>query len=76
MTSFDPGQSTYAQRIWIMFWIAFGAYIGLIMEFSFPFHSATIGTLVMGCVIYGAPAIGGMVVVGQEINSYGVCKRL
>ena len=49
---------------------------GSIMEFSFPFHSATIGTLVMGCIIYGAPAIGGMVVIGQEINSYGVCKRL
>lgn len=82
MTRFRPGHSTHAQRSWIMSWIVFGAYLGWWQGYvSSTSHVAGLGLfqliyLGLICALYSAPALGGMIVVGQEISSYGVCKRI
>ena len=70
-SSFHPRNSTHAQRVWTMMWLAFGiafAPFAVILE-SQPF------TFKLGWVLYGAPSIGGFVVVGQMLMEYGNCIR-
>lgn len=82
---FHKGQSTYAQRIWTMTWLGVGIAIG---SFA-AFYSAILEyrdrqlkglsdmdkfTLMLLMVaIFAAPAVGGFVVVGQMLKSYGDC---
>jgi hypothetical protein len=40
-----------------------------IADYGLPSVSVT-------CIIYGAPAIGGFIAVGQMISSYGVCVQV
>ena len=69
LSHFDAGHSTIAQRVWIMTWLAFGWFMGL------GIHQKR--ALIEGImVIYGAPAIGGFVVVGQMLRSYGSCIEI
>lgn len=75
MTRFDPGHSTPAQRGWVMTWIVVGNFV----QTQFP--EAHIGrtklVLIAGLLmLYCPPAVGGLVVVGRQISSYGVCKRI
>ena len=74
ISSFKKGHSTYAQRVWTMTWLAFGIALGPCYALGKLWdvdNDADIGFL-----IYGAPAIGGFVVVGQMLNAYGRCIRI
>jgi hypothetical protein len=84
LTKFHPGASTKPQRTWLMVWLIFGIWMGVfIRHFSkldtrpvLNNHRVDRFELVkLSCMmfVYGAPAIGGLVVVGQMIKSYGVC---
>jgi uncharacterized membrane protein len=85
LSRFRKGHSTHAQRGWTMAWLSFGAFgtvfaslfttrgmrtekdrsVSLRLRFANqrPFFILT----------YVAPAIGGLVVVGQMLRSYGTC---
>lgn len=67
LSHFNAGHSTIAQRVWTMTWFAVGWYIGLHIstyKIKIKINFSTI-------VIFGAPAIGGFVAVGQMLRSYG-----
>lgn len=68
---FRSGQSTHAQRVWMMAWLAFGicyAPLGQVTYGGFFKWVQTFG--------YFAPSIGGFVVVGQMLMQYGICLEL
>ena len=83
LSHFRRGSSSHAERVWTMTWLAFGIAMGLLMEASVEglesrlilnfrrkvLMRGTLGYL----VLLSAPAIGGLIVVGQMINAYGVC---
>ena len=69
LSHFDAGHSTIAQRVWIMTWLAFGWYMGRCIH-----HETVLTERIMA--VYGAPAIGGFVVVGQMLRSYGSCIEI
>ena len=71
LTHFHKGESTYAQRVWIMTWICFGSWLGPVFAVLRKFDHRL--EMAIGVSIYGAPAIGGMVITRQMIQSYGVC---
>jgi hypothetical protein len=73
LSKFNHGSSSIMQRGFIMSWyivsIAFGA---IPYWFGRENHIAWLITF----WIFAAPAIGGMVMVGVEIQEYGVCTRI
>jgi hypothetical protein len=82
LSKFHPGHSTHAQRIWTMTWLSFGT-IGpfILVILSWVNRDRKKGENWIGVVIwctyiilfYAAPAIGGFVVVGQMLRSFGTC---
>ncbi len=78
LSRFHKGHSTHAQRIWTMTWLSFGAigpfYVG-IMRNLLDSGEELVG-FVIGIFFYAAPAIGGFVVVGQMLRSYGTCINI
>lgn len=83
---FHKGQSTHAQRIWTMTWLAVGIAIGAfaafysaILEFRDRRQLEGLSDMdklvlmLLVVVIFAAPAVGGFVVVGQMLKSYGDC---
>ena len=72
LSHFDAGHSTIAQRVWTMTWLAFGWYMGI----AIPYLRDLRGKMVATMVLFGAPAIGGFVVVGQMLRSYGSCIEI
>jgi hypothetical protein len=88
MTGFHAGHSTRTQRIWTMTWLSFGA-LGPILNFWLKgAYSPTVGAKSVNvnvdkwvspalsiCMVllWAVPAIGGFVVVGQMLESYGTC---
>ena len=80
LSHFKPGESTHNQRVWIMTWLAFGILIGSV-EPSYKvrlrgrdLRPSYVRALLLCC--YCAPAIGGFVVVGQMLMSYGRWVRI
>jgi hypothetical protein len=79
---FQAGESTHAQRVWTMSWLAFGILLGPLPSLFPTFlevgttnsFSAFIQKLAL--LAYGVPALGGFVVVSQMIWSYGNCEQL
>ena len=73
LTHFKKRQSTRAQRVWTMTWLVFdtifGYFAGLPDELD---PGLRFGWLVI-LAILSAPAIGGLVVVGQQMKLYGSC---
>ncbi|ERF74268.1 hypothetical protein EPUS_01955 [Endocarpon pusillum Z07020] len=74
-------KSTYTQRVWIMTWLAFGTIVGphyVLAKSGFydEIMRVALWQVKFMCFMYGVPAIGGFVVVGQMISSYGRCVRL
>ena len=65
LSHFRPGQSTYAQRVWTMAWLAFGIV-------SANANNAGVPPL----ILYSVPAIGGFVIVSQMVMQYGNCVKL
>ena len=84
LTRFEHGQSTHAQRVWTMTWLAFGSYVGALdmgdtLIFNKSQKQASKSSLPWGSFIQflvAAPAIGGFVVVGQMLSEFGVCTRI
>ncbi len=84
LTHFHKGGSTHSQRVWIMIWIVLRAICGSILD-AVSLDVATEGEsndnsvvflTVFYALFFAAPAIGGFVVVAQEIRNYGVCNSI
>ena len=65
LSHFKPHQSTQAQRVWTMTWLA----LGIVSNRTDDVHMLQILT-------WSPPAIGGFVVVCQMIMQYGNCVKL
>jgi len=91
MTRFTKGQSTHAQRVWIVIWLVFGAFYGFYIHDvqtgqtngpkkgrwrSNPLMNNKDFFRSVNFCFYGAPTIGGFVVVAQMIKQYGVCSKI
>ena len=72
LSHFEPGRSSHAQRVWTMTWLGFGILLGPMTLILRPRTSQKLAAL----ILYGAPTIGGFVVVGQMLNEYGSCTRI
>ncbi|MCJ1401530.1 hypothetical protein MMC11_004745 [Xylographa trunciseda] len=88
LSHFQTGQSTLAQRVWIMIWLVFGVVIGPITTMA-DFAGSHLRTgngdlansFVLVCaigfaILYAPPAIGGFVVVAEMIKQYGTCVQI
>lgn len=88
LSGFHKGESTLAQRVWTMVWLVFGIcgagvciFLGLeddSIPMPLPFTSTflrRLHQLTAPLISYGAPAVGGFVVVGQMLYEYGSCIR-
>ena len=73
LSHFRAGQSTLAQRVWTMTWLAIGLAFGLLLG-PIADDAMMVGSLPL--VAYFAPAIGGFVVVAQMLMSYGRCIEI
>ncbi len=73
LSHFKSGQSSIAQRVWTILWLAFGICFGPLLKTEF-----TDVRLVpsVAAVMYMIPALGGFVVVGQMLMQYGTCIQL
>jgi predicted benzoate:H+ symporter BenE len=83
ISGLKPGNSTYAQRSWLMTWMVFGGLFGPIIEWrrdELMSYGSSTGAAQLSTVGIGAffavPAIGGFVVVGQMLVDYGACLQL
>ena len=87
LTHFKKGDSTTAQRVWTMMWLVLGILFGLVFEagdwqgVKYDSVEETNPQILLAsriiCVgLYGFPAIGGFVVVGQMMKAYGTCTLL
>ena len=65
LSYFKPRQSTRAQRVWTMAWLALGTISNNVNDIK-----------VLALIFYSVPAIGGLVVVSQMIMQYGSCDKL
>jgi hypothetical protein len=82
ISHFQPGQSTMAQRVWTMLWLATGfslVIITLVGEYAKT--KVRKGQVIEVAVTAIAltlipPALGGFVVVGQMLRDYGTCTVL
>jgi hypothetical protein len=79
LSGFHKGHSTVAQRVWTMAWLSFGI-LGPTFSIAFPVlysidRRGTLGILAF-MIFYAAPAVGGFVVVGQMLKSYGTCVNI
>jgi hypothetical protein len=83
LSHFQPGSSTTSQRAWTMAWLSSSTVGGF---FASQAHRPTDkkaikeghqGYGLVGLfLIFGAPAIGGLVAVGQMIREYGTCIQI
>ena len=87
ISHFQPGKSTFAQRLWTMSWLAVGS-VGrlgsmygplkehLHMEYDMEEEGFwNVATLALCMLVYGMPVFGGMAVVIQMLVQYGSCTR-
>ena len=82
VSHFKTGGSTLSQRAWAMCWFSFGIVFGLLIFLmrTGAMRAADEGDihqdakmLIVTTLLFSPPAIGGLVVVGQMIKSYGIC---
>jgi hypothetical protein len=81
ISRFRRGDSTLAQRTWVMTWLAIGLVYFLYLRalaIGASWRGSGAWAIVAGIThfILAAPAIGGFVVVGQMIWAYGNCTAL
>jgi hypothetical protein len=87
LTSFKEGHSTHAQRSWLLTWLIFrGLFSGGVTVINGSNFVEAVdsekhrGRFKYGRVLYlaayGAPAVGGFVVVAQMLKEYGSCAQL
>jgi hypothetical protein len=72
LSKFNAQQSTLAQRAWTVTWLLMGS-LGAVISQIFKKESRGMVCFVM--VMYGAPAIGGFIVVCQMLKAYGICYK-
>jgi hypothetical protein len=85
LSNFSGRQSTLAQRAWTVTWLIVGHTSGIMIHpvVTTIFEIWELDTSPMQprfgvccyMVIYGAPAIGGFVVVSQMLKAYGICYK-
>jgi hypothetical protein len=79
LSDFKAGESTSLERgfstSWLLISILFGP-VGRILHFVMVEAPTNERLLVIACyiLVFGVPAIGGMVVVGQMIVKFGICS--
>jgi hypothetical protein len=85
VTHFRPGKASISQMNWILHWYIFGAvYSGFAFGDglqSKPWPEPDMGQpskydvwlMILPCVLYGIPAIGGFVTVTQMLFAWGTC---
>jgi hypothetical protein len=80
ISHFQPAQSTVAQRAWTLLWTVTGfAWIIIKLVIDFVSYSIDVppksvyGLKFMVAILLIAPSIGGFVVVGQMLRTYGTC---
>lgn len=87
LSGFKNGESSTAQRAWTLTWLVVGVVIGLLSyevtnDLFNPLGSQSLSVYkirLFGFLVfltYGAPTIGGMIVVGQMLVDYGSCRRM
>jgi hypothetical protein len=83
LSGLKAGNSTYAQRSWVLTWMVFGGLFGPIIEWrrdELMNYGSSTGVAQLSTVGFSAffavPAIGGFVVVGQMLAQYGACLQL
>lgn len=84
LTNFEPGQSSFSQRIWILLWFGVGQVYGLCEYAISVGHSAitradrrnriVIALQLVGILGTGACAVGGFVVAIQMMLDDEVCR--
>ncbi|CZR56266.1 uncharacterized protein PAC_06154 [Phialocephala subalpina] len=89
LSRFHKGHSTHAQRVWTMTWLGFGSLGSIFLVAGWgaaklvmervrrrgggDFRALDKIFYKVAIFCYAAPAIGGFVVVGQMLRSYGTC---
>jgi hypothetical protein len=81
ISRFHRGDSTLAQRVWTMFWLVWGFYMGPniyfilegILKLDFGTTPGSTWIYLAVYLVYCVRAIGGFVVVGQMLKEYGTC---
>jgi hypothetical protein len=79
LSRFHKGHSTHAQRAWTMTWLAFGvigSFLASLGIMRIRRDTRDVLNVLSLILLYAAPAIGGFVVVGQMLRSYGTCINL
>ena len=86
LSSFHAQNSTAIERGFTMAWLIVGIFNGsmiYMLRRDVPSYSAVmdrhldvISREVVVIITYGAPAVGGMVIVGKMIKEFGICKLL
>lgn len=72
ISKFERGESTYSQRVWLMLWYSWGIVMGIVRQDRTYKEYSSVGLLIT-TFAFCAPAIGGLVVVGQMMKAYGTC---
>lgn len=78
LSNFQRGESTLAQRVWIMLWLATNLFwfavvvasVNVVLKWWAQY------ALFFSILLFSTPAIGGFVVVGQMLRGYGSCTLL
>jgi hypothetical protein len=83
LTKFKNGDSSRAERGWIMSWLVTGTALGAFGLISVSNNSlgrddnwVTLSRKGLFAALYCTPAIGGFVVVGRMLSDYGNCVKL
>jgi hypothetical protein len=85
LSAFQRGESSLAQRTWTMAWLATSLSLIILRECLERFSSlqssgwmdkVLIPLVILGVLALAVPPIGGFVVVGQMLRSYGTCVFL
>ena len=77
LTGFRKGDSTSAQRGWMMSWLVVNQILTIYgfgfstTDISSPVHAAKLGAIIL---VWLAPAIGGLVTVGRMLLEFGTCS--
>ena len=85
ISRFSKGDSSIAQRVWTMTWLAIGLGYFIILHYitrllhrfkTLSWSGLFLFVFQFCYYLSMAPAIGGLVVVGQMLCSYGTCTAL
>ena len=88
ISKFRENKSTHEQRVWILCWMIFGIVIGTLAGWwtsvlDFRTNKVTglptwkkLGGKILFTIVFGAPGVGGYIMVGKMMREYGNCVLL